>query len=133
LLGASYRVVEGDEERADLIAAELEAGRVVGFFSGRLEFGPRSLRGRSILGDARNTEMQTQLNLKIKYRESFRPFAPAVLEERAHDYFDIDTESPYMLLVAPVVEEHGSNSIGTTSTTTTCWPWCDDRAATCRR
>jgi carbamoyltransferase len=104
-LGASYRVVEGDAERADLIAAELEAGRVVGFFSGRLEFGPRSLGGRSILGDARNTDMQTQLNLKIKYRESFRPFAPAVLEERVHEYFDIDTESPYMLLVAPVAEK----------------------------
>jgi carbamoyltransferase len=105
LFGAPYRVLDDDEERADLVAAELEAGRVVGFFSGRLEFGPRSLGGRSILGDARNTDMQTLLNLKIKYRESFRPFAPAVLEERAADYFEIDTESPYMLLVAPVVEK----------------------------
>ena len=104
-LGASYRVVEDDAERADLIAAELEEGRVVGFFSGRLEFGPRSLGGRSILGDARNTDMQTQLNLKIKYRESFRPFAPAVLEERVAEYFELDTESPYMLLVAPVIEK----------------------------
>lgn len=99
---AVYREVEDDAARAKLLAEYLADGKVVGFFSGRMEFGPRSLGGRSILGDARNTDMQTQLNLKIKYRESFRPFAPAVLEERVGDYFELDRESPYMLLVAPV-------------------------------
>ena len=70
-----------------------------------MEFGPRALGGRSILGDARNTKMQSVMNLKIKYRESFRPFAPAVLRERVSDYFEMNTDSPYMLLVAPVREE----------------------------
>jgi carbamoyltransferase len=85
-------------------AALLNEGNVVGWFQGRMEFGPRALGNRSILGDARNPEMQKKLNLKIKYREGFRPFAPAVLEEDASDYFDLDRESPYMLLVAPVVK-----------------------------
>src|SRR5262249_12156600 len=75
---------------------------VVGHLCGGLEYGPRSLGARSILGDARNSEMQANLNLKIKYRESFRPFAPTVLAERVSDYFELDRESPYMLLVAPV-------------------------------
>jgi carbamoyltransferase len=70
-----------------------------------MEFGPRALGGRSILGDARNTTMQSVMNLKIKYRESFRPFAPSVLRERVSDYFDMDVDSPYMLLVAPVRED----------------------------
>jgi len=70
-----------------------------------MEFGPRALGGRSILGDARNTAMQSVMNLKIKYRESFRPFAPSVLRERVADYFDMNTDSPYMLLVAPVLEK----------------------------
>jgi len=83
---------------ADLLAKE----KVVGWLSGRMEFGPRALGGRSILGDARSTAMQKVMNLKIKYRESFRPFAPAVLKEEVSEYFDIDCESPYMLLVAPV-------------------------------
>jgi carbamoyltransferase len=77
---------------------------VVGWFQGRMEFGPRSLGGRSILGDARNPRMQSMMNLKIKFRESFRPFAPSVLREDVSEYFDLDTDSPYMLLVAPVVE-----------------------------
>lgn len=94
-----------DESRADNLAQYLEEGKVVGHFSGRLEYGPRSLGARSILGDARNTEMQTKLNLQIKYRESFRPFAPAVLAEDAEKFFNIHAESPYMLLVAPVKEE----------------------------
>lgn len=89
-------------ERADVVARLLAEGKVVGHFSGRLEFGPRALGARSIIGDSRNTEMQATLNLKIKYRESFRPFAPTVLKERVSDYFELDGESPYMLLVAPV-------------------------------
>lgn len=87
-------------ETADIIAA----GKVVGWFQGRMEFGPRALGNRSILGDARNPEMQKRLNLKIKYREGFRPFAPSVLAEDAATYFDLEPESPYMLLVAPVAE-----------------------------
>jgi len=84
------------------VAEELAAGAVVGWFQGRMEFGPRALGNRSILGDARNPEMQKKLNLKIKFREGFRPFAPSVLEEDVADYFDLDRASPYMLLVAPV-------------------------------
>jgi carbamoyltransferase len=87
------------------VAVELAAGKVVGWFQGRMEFGPRALGARSIIGDARNPTMQSVMNLKIKYRESFRPFAPSVLRERVADYFEMDTDSPYMLLVAPVVEK----------------------------
>ncbi len=83
-------------------ARMLEDGKVVGWFQGRMEFGPRALGARSIIGDARNPEMQRKMNLKIKYRESFRPFAPSVLEERVSEYFDLDRPSPYMLLVADV-------------------------------
>ena len=95
-------------ERNDLIerTAELLAdGKIVGWFAGRMEFGPRALGARSILGDPRNPAMQSQMNLKIKFRESFRPFAPSVLRERVGDYFELDRESPYMLLVAPVRED----------------------------
>jgi carbamoyltransferase len=77
-------------------------GKVIGWFQGRLEFGPRALGARSIIGDARNPQMQSRMNLKIKFRESFRPFAPTVLKEKVSDWFDLDSESPYMLLVAPV-------------------------------
>jgi|GEM_PF-6699 len=94
-----------DDERAKRLSNEIAAGKVVGHFADRLEFGPRSLGARSIIGDARNTEMQVTLNLQIKYRESFRPFAPAVLRERVSDYFELDRDSPYMLIVAPVKEE----------------------------
>ena len=87
------------------LAEELASGKIVGWFQGRMEFGPRALGARSILGDARNPKMQSVMNLKIKYRESFRPFAPSVLRERVSDYFEMDTDSPYMLLVAPVVEK----------------------------
>ena len=87
------------------VAACLAQGNVVGWFQGRMEFGPRALGGRSILGDARNPEMQKKLNLKIKYREGFRPFAPSVLEEDIGEYFDLDRKSPYMLLVAPIRED----------------------------
>ena len=88
-----------------VVAAMLD-GKVVGWFQGRMEFGPRALGGRSIIGDARNTEMQSQMNLRIKYRESFRPFAPSALAEDASELFDLDRESPYMLLVAPVAKKH---------------------------
>jgi len=94
-----------DGELSDRVADELASGKVVGWLQGRMEFGPRALGGRSILGDARNTKMQSVMNLKIKYRESFRPFAPSVLREKVSDYFDLNTDSPYMLLVAPVVEQ----------------------------
>jgi len=89
------------ERIADLIARE----KVIGWFEGRMEFGPRALGGRSILGDARSPKMQEIMNLKIKFRESFRPFAPSVLREKVSDYFEMDCESPYMLLVSPVKKE----------------------------
>jgi carbamoyltransferase len=87
------------------IASEIAKGKIVGYMAGRMEFGPRALGARSILGDPRREDTQTVMNLKIKYRESFRPFAPSVLEERASEYFDLDRPSPYMLLVATVREE----------------------------
>jgi carbamoyltransferase len=96
------------ERVADLIAAE----NVIGWFQGRMEFGPRALGGRSIIGDARSAKMQSVMNLKIKYRESFRPFAPSVLKEKVGEYFAIDRESPYMLLVAPVVERRQRKMTG---------------------
>jgi len=102
--GARYRELERDAliaEAADLLASE----NVLGWFNGRMEFGPRALGARSILGDARSPRMQKVMNLKIKYRESFRPFAPSVAYDRVGDYFEIDRESPYMLIVAPVREE----------------------------
>ena len=85
-----------------LMAQLLHEGKVVGWFHGRMEFGPRALGARSILGDPRSPEMQSQMNLKIKFRESFRPFAPSVLRERVGDYFELDGDSPYMLQVAQV-------------------------------
>jgi carbamoyltransferase len=87
---------------AKRIAQLIDEGKVIGLNNGRMEFGPRALGGRSIIGDARSPQMQTVMNLKIKYRESFRPFAPSCLEERKGDYFDLDCPSPYMLLVAQV-------------------------------
>lgn len=92
------------EERAARVAEILAEGKVVGHLADRLEFGPRALGARSILGDARSQEMQVNLNLKIKYRESFRPFAPSVLEEDVSEFFEMEGRSPYMLLVAPVKE-----------------------------
>jgi carbamoyltransferase len=102
--GAAYERFEEDE-LLDRVAEALSHGAVVGWFDGRMEFGPRALGARSIIGDARDTRMQSVMNLKIKYRESFRPFAPSVLAERAGDYFELDRPSPYMALVAPVREE----------------------------
>jgi carbamoyltransferase len=93
-----------DEELPGKIADLIEAGKVIGWFYGRMEFGPRALGARSIIGDARSPEMQEVMNLKIKFRESFRPFAPSVLHESASDWFELESESPYMLLTAAVVE-----------------------------
>jgi carbamoyltransferase len=94
-----------DPQLAQAVAQDLESGKVVGWFQGPMEFGPRALGGRSIIGDPRNPKMQSTMNLKIKYRESFRPFAPAVLAEKVQEWFEIDSESPYMLLVAGVRED----------------------------
>lgn len=97
-----YEYVDHIEEKTSELLA---AGKIIGWFSGRMEFGPRALGGRSIIGDPRLPEMQKIMNLRIKYRESFRPFAPAVLEEEVSNWFEIDRPSPYMLLVAPVKNE----------------------------
>ena len=99
---ASFQYLEG-ENLYDKVAELIAEGNAIGWFQGRMEFGPRALGNRSILGDPRNPEMQKKLNLKIKYRESFRPFAPAVLAEDVQDFFDIDSSSPYMLLVQDVL------------------------------
>ncbi|MCR4348206.1 MAG: carbamoyltransferase [Sulfuricaulis sp.] len=104
-MGASYRRVS-DMELFPEVARLLAQEKVIGWFQGRMEFGPRALGGRSILGDPRSPRMQSVMNLKIKYRESFRPFAPAVPVERVSAYFDLDRPSPYMLIVAPLKEEH---------------------------
>lgn len=101
--GAVY-VRLSDRELFPRVADILAEENVVGWFQGRMEFGPRALGGRSIIGDPRSSKMQSVMNLKIKYRESFRPFAPSVLAERVSDYFELDSPSPYMLLVAPVRE-----------------------------
>ncbi|MFH0783332.1 MAG: carbamoyltransferase [Pseudomonadota bacterium] len=119
LLGIEYRCAQiqefldstnatyqqySDEACIALVAEYIAAGKVIGWFSGRMEYGPRALGCRSIIGDARSRTMQSTMNLKIKYRESFRPFAPSVLVEDVAEYFDLDRESPYMLIVAPVAE-----------------------------
>ena len=101
---AKYTKIENFDELCEKTADLLNNDTVIGWFQGRMEFGPRALGNRSILGDPRCPEMQKKLNLKIKYREGFRPFAPSVLEEDISTFFDIDTASPYMLLVAPVLE-----------------------------
>jgi carbamoyltransferase len=101
---AKYQYLE-DAELMPKLAEILASENVVGWFQGRMEFGPRALGGRSIIGDPRSAKMQSVMNLKIKYRESFRPFAPSVLADRVTDYFGIDRSSPYMLLVAPVQED----------------------------
>ncbi|MFM9847907.1 MAG: carbamoyltransferase [Hyphomicrobiaceae bacterium] len=99
--GAKF-TVHGEGELIERTCDALEAGHAVGWFQGRMEFGPRALGARSILGDPRNPQMQKNLNLKIKYRESFRPFAPSILRDDVADYFELDDDSPYMLLVANV-------------------------------
>jgi carbamoyltransferase len=102
--GAVYEEMT-DDALFSFVAAKLAAENIVGWFQGRMEFGPRSLGNRSILGDPHSAAMQQTLNLKIKYRESFRPFAPAILNEDARDYFDLETASPYMLLVSDVTQD----------------------------
>ena len=106
--GAKFRHLSDESQLCDEVAALIAAEKIVGWVNGRMEFGPRALGARSILGDARSEKMQTQMNVKIKFRESFRPFAPSVMEEKATDWFGIERRhrSPYMLIVAPVLEKH---------------------------
>ncbi|MBL9180986.1 MAG: carbamoyltransferase [Verrucomicrobiaceae bacterium] len=104
--GAKSTLHASDEAMCAEVARLMTEGKVVGWFQGRMEFGPRALGARSIIGDARSPEMQKIMNLKIKFRESFRPFAPAVLAEKVGEWFDHDRSSPYMLLVADVLEKH---------------------------
>ncbi len=117
-IGAKYSHFDDDDVLCDHVADLIASEKVIGWMSGRMEFGPRALGSRSILGDARSAKMQSVMNLKIKFRESFRPFAPAVLEERTADYFDfpLRQSSPYMLLVAPVRESRripvNGNAVG---------------------
>lgn len=104
-LQAVYEIHETEADLAGAIAAELAEGKIVGHFAGRAEFGPRALGHRSLLGDPRDPEMQSRMNVALKFRESFRPFAPSVLAGKQSGYFDLTAESPYMLLVAPVRED----------------------------
>jgi len=106
-IGAKYHVYDDEDNLICRVADMIEQKKVIGWFQGRMEFGPRALGSRSIIGDARSQEMQSTMNLKIKFRESFRPFAPSVLREDAANYFEMSPEhdSPYMLLVAPVQKD----------------------------
>ena len=99
---APFHFFSEERQLLDTTCEAIEEEKIIGWFQGKMEFGPRSLGHRSIIGDARSEKTQTQMNLSIKYRESFRPFAPSVLEEKTQEYFDLDSPSPYMLLVAPV-------------------------------
>jgi carbamoyltransferase len=110
-MDASHERFTDEARLLECVARMMAEGKIIGWFQGRMEFGPRALGARSIIGDARNPAMQATMNLKIKFRESFRPFAPCILRERVSDYFDMraDQESPYMLLVAPVLEKHRVN------------------------
>jgi carbamoyltransferase len=101
--GAQFSTLS-DDTLMDRCVSTLVEGKALGWFQGRMEFGPRALGARSILGDARSPSMQSVLNLKVKYRESFRPFAPSVLREDVSDWFELESDSPYMLLIADVVE-----------------------------
>ena len=107
-IGAKYHRAASEQALIDEVVSLLEQEKIVGWFQGRMEFGPRALGARSIIGDPRSPKMQANMNLKIKFRESFRPFAPIVLRDEAHKWFAIDPqhESPYMLLVAPVLDTH---------------------------
>ena len=113
-IGAKYRSFDDDDSLCDFVAQQIAQDKVIGWLQGRMEFGPRALGSRSILGDARSTRMQSVMNLKIKFRESFRPFAPSVLEEHVSEYFEMRPreQSPYMLLVAPVQPSHRKSVSG---------------------
>ena len=100
-IGANFSIIDEDQ-LIDIAAEDISKGEAIGWFQGRMEFGPRALGGRSILGDPRSGEMQKNLNLKVKYRESFRPFAPSILKDEVNKWFDLTTDSPYMLLVSKV-------------------------------
>ena len=102
---AKYSYYENEEQLLDFVCDAIENEKIVGWFHGRMEYGPRALGHRSIIGDARSEKTQSHMNLSIKYRESFRPFAPSVLEEKSSDYFELNCSSPYMLLVSPVKKE----------------------------
>lgn len=104
-IDAIYIRAENEDQLLNLVCESLQNEKVIGWHQGRMEFGPRSLGARSILGDARSEKMKSKMNLKIKYRESFRPFASAILSEKASEYFDINCDSPYMLLVAPIKKD----------------------------
>jgi len=116
--GATFRYIPEEDRLCEQVAGLIAAEKVVGWVNGRMEFGPRALGARSILGDARSEKMQTQMNVKIKFRESFRPFAPSVMEEKAADWFGIEKRhrSPYMLVVAPVLEKHRHKASGNGAT-----------------
>ena len=103
-LGAIYEI-KTEENLIDCTAEDLSKGKAIGWFQGRMEFGPRALGGRSILGDPRSASMQKNLNLKVKYRESFRPFAPSILRDEVNDWFELNEDSPYMLLVANIKKD----------------------------
>jgi len=102
--GARFEVLE-ESDLLQRCASDIADGKALGWFQGRMEFGPRALGGRSIIGDPRSAKMQSVMNLKIKYRESFRPFAPSVLNEDVSRYFEHDRSSPYMLIVAPIAQK----------------------------
>lgn len=104
-VGAAYHKLNSVDELVDQVSDALAEEKVVGWHQGRMEFGPRALGARSIIGDARSEWMQKTMNLKIKYRESFRPFAPSILREDLSEWFDLEADSPYMLIVAPVHED----------------------------
>jgi carbamoyltransferase len=104
-IGANYEFIEDETKLLETVASEAAGEKVIGWFAGRMEFGPRALGCRSIIGDPRSSAMQTQMNLRIKFRESFRPFAPVVLREEVSDYFEHEGDSPYMLMVADVKKE----------------------------
>ena len=103
-IGAKYKLLD-EKSLIDKTADDLSKGHAIGWFQGRMEFGPRALGSRSIIGDPRSPDMQKNLNLKVKYRESFRPFAPSVLREDLKNWFELDNDSPYMLIVAEVKKE----------------------------
>ena len=111
--GARFEVLADEAALVDRTAQDLSTGKAIGWMQGRMEYGPRSLGARSILGDPRDRNTQRDLNLKIKYRESFRPFAPVVLRDKVSDWFELDADSPYMLLVAPVAEKQLSEAAKT--------------------